>query len=42
MTLIDTSILIDYSNEKLMIGEHEFRNSYVNTIVQLEFLISEN
>jgi len=38
MIVIDTCILIDYSKEKLFIDDNDFKNYYVNSIVQLEFL----
>jgi len=38
MMIIDTCILIDHSKEKLLIEDNEFKNYYVNSIVQLEFL----
>ena len=36
--LIDTSILIDYSRSKLRIDDNVLKNSYINSIIQLEFL----
>ena len=39
MIFIDTSILIDYSNEKLIIEESTFTHCYVNSIIELEFLV---
>jgi len=38
MIVIDTCILIDHSKEKLLIDDNDFKNCYVNSIVQLEFL----
>ena len=38
MIVIDTCILIDHSKEKLFIDDNDFKNYYVNSIVQLEFL----
>jgi predicted nucleic acid-binding protein len=39
MIVVDTSILIDHSREKIVIDESEFKNLYVNSIIQLEFLV---
>lgn len=39
MIFIDTSILIDHANGKLTIEESVFETSYINSIVQLEFLV---
>ena len=38
MIVIDTCILIDYSKEKILIDDNQFKDYYVNSIVQLEFL----
>ena len=39
MIVVDTSILINHSREKIVIDEREFKNLYVNSIIQLEFLV---
>jgi predicted nucleic acid-binding protein len=39
MVVVDTSILIDHSREKIVIDESEFKNFYINPIIQLEFLV---
>jgi predicted nucleic acid-binding protein len=39
MIVVDTSILIDHSKETVVIDESEFKNLYVNSIIQLEFLV---
>ena len=39
MIFLDTSILIDYSREKLTIDKNNFDDFYINSIVQLEFLV---
>jgi len=41
MVVIDTCILIDHSKEKLFIDDNEFKNYYVNSIVQLELKTTE-
>ncbi len=38
MILIDTCILIDYSKERLCIEDSDFRDYYINSIIQLEFV----
>jgi len=38
MILIDTCILIDYTNDKLVIENATFSKFYINSIVQLELL----
>ena len=39
MIVVDTSILIDHSKEKIFIDEMGFKDCYVNSIIQLEFLV---
>ena len=39
MVFVDTSILIDYSKGALDINDIEENNYYINSIVQLEFLV---
>ncbi|SFV66552.1 Death on curing protein, Doc toxin [hydrothermal vent metagenome] len=38
MIVIDTCILIDHSKEKIVIEDNQFKDYYVNSIIQLEFL----
>jgi len=39
MMIIDTSILIDYSKDELEILDDEFRDCFVNSVIELEFLV---
>jgi len=39
MIVIDTSILIDHSKDKLNISDEEFEGYFVNSIIELEFLV---
>ena len=39
MILVDTCILIDYSKGYIEIEEGDFSEYYINSIVQLEFLL---
>lgn len=39
MIFVDTCILIDYSKDKLHIEGNRFNDLYINSIVQLEFLV---
>ena len=39
MIVIDTSILIDYSKDELEILDDEFRDCFVNSVIELEFLV---
>jgi len=39
MIVIDTSMLIDHSKDKLKISDDEFKGYYVNSVIELEFLV---
>ncbi len=39
MTVIDTSILIDYSKKRVEISDDDFEGYYVNSVIELEFLV---
>jgi len=39
MIIVDTSILIDYSKGKLDILDNNFNDYYINSIIELEFLV---
>ncbi|MCH9740686.1 MAG: PIN domain-containing protein [Epsilonproteobacteria bacterium] len=38
MIVVDTCILIDHSKEKIVIDDSAFKDYYINSIIQLEFL----